>query len=214
MSMDFNLLTTQQKKVYLAITSYIKTKGIPPTVREIGEMMGEKTPGSVQGILNRLEQKGFIKREVGMARSIKLVSEDSNYSKPRFLPMLHRINSRNASNPVNVYNISKYLPFPEELSGICDGSFIISWKDDDHRKLGLAQGDLLILAPTEEWESGDIAIVFCDNKLTAGTCKIDSTDVIIALGNAAKDGDEISMKEHSNTMWRLGGKYTSYEKNR
>jgi len=58
----------------MVIESFIKSKGIPPTVREIGELVGEKTPGAVQGILNRLEQKGVIKREVGMARSIQLVN--------------------------------------------------------------------------------------------------------------------------------------------
>ena len=28
----------------MVIESYIKTHGIPPTVREIGELVGEKTP--------------------------------------------------------------------------------------------------------------------------------------------------------------------------
>ena len=76
MSMNFSSLTAKQKKVYSAIETYIKLKGIPPTVREIGEMVGEKTPGAVQGILNRLEQKGVIKRQLGAARSIQLVSEE------------------------------------------------------------------------------------------------------------------------------------------
>ena len=58
MAANFNTLTSKQKKVYAAIESYIKTNNIPPTVRELGEMIGEKTPGAVQGILSRLEQKG------------------------------------------------------------------------------------------------------------------------------------------------------------
>ena len=47
----FNTLTLKQKKVYSAIELFIKSNGIPPTVREIGEMIGERTPGAVQGIL-------------------------------------------------------------------------------------------------------------------------------------------------------------------
>ena len=65
MAANYSSLTAKQKKVYMVIESYIKTNGIPPTVREIGELVGEKTPGAVQGILNRLEQKGVIKRQLG-----------------------------------------------------------------------------------------------------------------------------------------------------
>lgn len=43
-SVDFNFLTSKQKKVYTAIESFIKENGMPPTVREIGELIGEKTP--------------------------------------------------------------------------------------------------------------------------------------------------------------------------
>ncbi len=62
-SVDFNFLTSKQKKVYTAIESFIKENGMPPTVREIGELIGEKTPGAVQGILNRLEEKGVIRKK-------------------------------------------------------------------------------------------------------------------------------------------------------
>jgi len=77
----------------MVIESFIKSKGIPPTVREIGELVGEKTPGAVQGILNRLEQKGVIKREVGMARSIQLVNTNSQYAPHVYLPKIKKSKS-------------------------------------------------------------------------------------------------------------------------
>jgi repressor LexA len=91
MSANFSTLTAKQKKVFSAIETYINLKGIPPTVREIGEMVGEKTPGAVQGILNRLEQKGVIKRQLGAARSIQLVSSDNQmYATPVYIPEIKR----------------------------------------------------------------------------------------------------------------------------
>jgi repressor LexA len=95
---DFNSLTSKQKKIYAAIETFIKENGIPPTVREIGDLVGEKTPGAVQGILNRLQQKGVIKREIGMARSIKLVSENSQYATPAFIPEVKKISRRNVGD--------------------------------------------------------------------------------------------------------------------
>ena len=36
MAANYSSLTAKQKKVYMVIEYYIKTNGIPPTVREIG----------------------------------------------------------------------------------------------------------------------------------------------------------------------------------
>ena len=81
-------LTAKQKIVYHAIESYVRTHGIPPTVREIGELVGEKTPGAVQGILNRLETKGAIKRQEGMARSIQITTNTTTYVDPIYIPQI------------------------------------------------------------------------------------------------------------------------------
>lgn len=124
MASNYSSLTAKQKKVYMVIESYIKTHGIPPTVREIGELVGEKTPGAVQGILNRLEQKGVIKRQLGAARSIQLVSPDDQlYSKPVFVPKIKKISKRNLNDLTNIYNIELYHPF---LRRYCRRTAIIS----------------------------------------------------------------------------------------
>lgn len=115
MSKSLTGLTAKQKKVVLIIEAYIKSKGIPPTVREIGELLGEKTPGAVQGILNRLQQKGVIKRQAGMARSIQIVTEDLLYSDSVHIPKLKRINQRNLDDLINIYNISKYHSISSDL---------------------------------------------------------------------------------------------------
>ncbi len=106
-----NMLTFKQKLVFSAITNYINENNIPPTVREIGEVIGEKTPGAVQGILNRLEKKGVITRETGMARSIKLVN-DSPYPEVVHVPLLKQIKPNNIDDLFSIYNIIEngYIP--------------------------------------------------------------------------------------------------------
>jgi repressor LexA len=102
MNTAVDMLTSKQKKVYYAIVQYRKNRGIPPTVREIGEILGEKTPGAVQGILNRLEQKGVITREVGQARSIQAVEENNLYVKPFYIPELKKVSTRNLDDLFNM----------------------------------------------------------------------------------------------------------------
>jgi|LSQX01.2.fsa_nt_gb repressor LexA len=162
MSTDFNFLTSKQKKVYSAIEAFIKSKGIPPTVREIGIMVGEKTPGAVQGILNRLEQKGVIKRQLGMARSIQLVSTDSKYAEHTYLPKINKISKRNIDDLFNLYNVTKYYPLPSHLVDSKSNCFIINCPDNSLLDSGIGYEDTLIIDMEAELRNGDIVLVMYD----------------------------------------------------
>lgn len=164
MAAQFNSLTAKQKKVYSAIESYLKLKGIPPTVREIGEMVGEKTPGAVQGILNRLEQKGVIKRQVGMARSIQLVSsEDTLYAQPVYVPEIKKISTRNVDNLLSIYNIVKYQPVCPEIASPDEKFFMIRCPDNSLAAMGIKHNEMLLVNMDAQRGNGDIVIALFEN---------------------------------------------------
>ncbi len=68
-------LTRRQKAVYEFIRSKIRTRGYGPTVREIGEQFGIRSPNGVMCHLKALEKKGMITRERNMSRAIRLSRE-------------------------------------------------------------------------------------------------------------------------------------------
>lgn len=157
-------LTSKQRKVLQAVETYIKSKGLPPTVREIGEMVGEKTPGSVQGILNRLEQKGVIKRTVGMARSIQLVTDDSQYLTPIYVPEIKKVSTRNVKELLNIYNIKIFHPVSPELIEKDKKYFILACPDISLTKASIKYEDFLIInIDYDELKDGDIVLILYDN---------------------------------------------------
>jgi repressor LexA len=162
---DFNSLTSKQKKIYAAIETFIKENGIPPTVREIGELVGEKTPGAVQGILNRLQQKGVIKREIGMARSIKLVSDNSQYANPAYIPEIKKISRRNVGDLFSIYNINKYQPMPPDLIPEDGNCFMINCPDNSLNESGIRYEDLLVISKDAGINDGDIVIMLYENSI-------------------------------------------------
>jgi len=165
MTANFSSLTAKQKKVYTVIESYINKNGIPPTVREIGELVGEKTPGAVQGILNRLEQKGVIKRQLGAARSIQLVSSDDQmYVKPVYVPELKKISKRNIDDIFDIYNIEKYHPISPDLIPDSGKLFIFECPSDGLEESGFVQGDQILVSTTAELEPGDVVLVFYETR--------------------------------------------------
>jgi repressor LexA len=78
-------LTERQLKVYEFIRDKIRNRGYGPTVREIGEHFGIRSPNGVMCHLKALEKKGLITRERNMSRAIQLAAE------PRGLRLAGRI---------------------------------------------------------------------------------------------------------------------------
>ena len=72
-SSDQNL-TLSQQKVLDTIRRHIEKNGFPPTSREMGKELGI-TATSVFEQLDRLEKKGFIKRQRKAARSIEIIEK-------------------------------------------------------------------------------------------------------------------------------------------
>src|SRR5438132_8685830 len=70
---DFRQLTDRQRAIYEFIRDRIETRGYGPTVREIGNGFGIKSPNGVMCHLKALEKKGLIKREGFSARAIMLL---------------------------------------------------------------------------------------------------------------------------------------------
>lgn len=211
MSVNFSNLTAKQKKVYSAIETYINLKGIPPTVREIGEMVGEKTPGAVQGILNRLEQKNVIKRQLGAARSIQLVSPDNQmYATPVYVPEIKKISKRNIDDLTNIYNIEKYHPIsPDVLTESCS-YLIFESPDDGLSESGFGSNDTILVNTSAELKSGNIVLIFYENRALLryyypevdGTMTLKADSSIINKENFTSDEVRI--------IGRVEGRYTRF----
>ena len=210
-SSDLSILTSKQKKVYSAIESFIKSKGVPPTVREIGEMVGEKTPGAVQGILNRLEQKGVITRQLGRARSIKLVSDNSQYAVHTYLPKIKKISDRNIEDLLNIYNIVQYYPVPSNLVGSNNNCFIINCPDNSLLGSGIKYEDTLIIDREGTLDSGDIALVLYESHVVLRFYNNhENPDYVILKADSDLIGKEVFNKNDITIIGKLIGKYTKY----
>jgi SOS-response transcriptional repressor LexA len=69
-----NELTTRQREVYDALTTYMTAKGYAPSVRELGALIGSTSTNTASGHLDALERKGYITRDSGAARAISIVT--------------------------------------------------------------------------------------------------------------------------------------------
>ena len=68
---------TMQERIYEYIAQFVEDNGYPPSVREIGEAMGLKSPSTVHFHLKNMEEKGLINKGAGKGRAVSLVGKSS-----------------------------------------------------------------------------------------------------------------------------------------
>ena len=66
------MLSNMQQKIYDYIAACIHEQGYPPSVREIGEAVGLKSPSTVHFHLKKLADLGVIEIGAGKGRAISL----------------------------------------------------------------------------------------------------------------------------------------------
>ena len=75
MSPTKNDLTDAQSELLEWIKNYIQDFQHSPSIRQMMKAMGLKSPAPIQSRLKRLQEKGFISWQEGMARTLKIVDD-------------------------------------------------------------------------------------------------------------------------------------------
>ena len=70
-------LTKMQQKIYDYIADAIETKGYPPSVREIGEAVGLKSPSTVHFHIKHLEELGVLCKDGRKGRALTLPKRET-----------------------------------------------------------------------------------------------------------------------------------------
>ena len=70
-----NELTEAQNELFEWIKNYIKNFNHSPSIRQMMEAMGLKSPAPIQSRLKHLQEKGYISWQEGRARTLQLAKE-------------------------------------------------------------------------------------------------------------------------------------------
>ena len=75
-------LTDAQNELYKWIKVYMKEFQHSPSIRQMMQAMGLKSPAPIQSRLKHLQEKGFISWQEGKARTLQLVDDIIDQSVP------------------------------------------------------------------------------------------------------------------------------------
>ena len=154
-------LSSMQQRIYEYIANCIREQGYPPSVREIGEAVGLKSPSTVHFHLKHLEEAGVIEKGAGKGRAITL--KEAALPEDR-VPIVGNVA---AGSPILAQEcIEDYLTFDTE--GLAGEHFALRIRGESMLKAGILPGDIVIVHQQATAYNGEIIIAMIDGE---ATCK-------------------------------------------
>jgi len=155
-----------QKKILAFIKDELRSKGYPPSVREICDAIGLKSTSTVHGHLARLEKKGFIRRDASKPRAIEILDEDEYFRKREMvnIPMVGRVT---AGLPIlAVENIDGTFPVPYDYIQQSGNLFMLTIQGESMINAGILDGDNIIVKQQPDAVNGDIVVALLGEEAT------------------------------------------------
>ena len=137
-----NELTEAQNELFEWIKNYIKNFNHSPSIRQMMEAMGLKSPVPIQSRLKHLQEKGYISWQEGRARTLQLAKEIVTSGVPI-------LGSVAAGGLIESYSdVNENLDMREVLQR--KGVFALTVNGDSMIDAFIAHGDMVLMEPVND----------------------------------------------------------------
>ncbi|MCI8738648.1 MAG: transcriptional repressor LexA [Oscillibacter sp.] len=152
-------LSKMQQRIYEYIAVCIQEQGYAPSVREIGEAVGLKSPSTVHFHLKRLEEAGVIAKGAGKGRAIALTEQAHPEDR---IPILGNVA---AGSPILAEEcIEDYLTF--DAGGRSNEYFALRVRGESMLNAGILPGDLVVVRRQQTANNGEIVVALLEDEAT------------------------------------------------
>lgn len=158
----------KEKAIYDYITETIRSEGYSPSVRDIQNAVGIKSTSTVHAYLNRLAEKGMIRKETGKSRTLHTESRSQSPHRTARVPLLGSVR---AGMPIlAVENYEGYIDYPlMNRSYPANELFALRVTGDSMMEAGILDGDIIVVKKDSYAENGDIVVALVEDSATVKT---------------------------------------------
>ena len=141
MEKNLEVLTEAQNELYSWIKNYLNEFQHSPSIRQMMQAMGLKSPAPIQSRLKHLQEKGYIKWQEGKARTFQIVEEVFDG-----IPVLGSIA---AGGLIETFpDVNESLDISEVLKK--KDIFALTVNGDSMIDACIADGDMVLMEPIKE----------------------------------------------------------------
>jgi repressor LexA len=156
-------LTAKQQQIFDFIVSFTESYGYPPSVREIGDHLGLKSPSTVHFHLKGLRSAGLIHQAEGKTRSITVTGEAA--SRRGKIPLVGHVA---AGAPILAEElVEEYIAYQPEQGA--EDHFALRVRGESMLNAGILPDDLVVVAPCSSARNGEIVVALFEDEATVKT---------------------------------------------
>lgn len=179
-------LSKMQQRIYDYIAESTRRQGYPPSVREIGEAVGLKSPSTVHFHLKHMEELGVISKGAGKGRAITLAEQPAERPPQPAAPQpaepeipagkVPVVGTVAAGTPILAQEcIEDYLTFD---TGGRDGEyFALRVRGESMLYAGILPDDLVVVHQQQEARNGEIVVALLGDEATVKRFKRTGNEV-------------------------------------
>ena len=159
-------LSVKQRRIFEFIAEFMMENPFPPTIRDIAHNCDISSTSVVDYNLRKLEREGYISRTADVSRGIRLIK---NPDKPIEIEQVIKVpivGNIAAGEPLNIETQTSYsddIDVPSFLVNDKSNVFAAKVKGESMIDALVADGDLVIMEPTDNPKNGDMVAAFLED---------------------------------------------------
>ena len=194
-------LKERERKILNYMKEEIRTKGYPPTVREICAAVGIKSTSTAHKDIESLVRQGYLVKDPSKPRALMVVDPHSDRKKAPVpagdvsaldrtdvveIPVVGRVA---AGTPILAEeNIEDTFPIPARYAP-GGTSYMLKVRGESMIEAGIMDGDLILVQQQENAQNGEIVVAMIDGFESEATVK-----------TFYNEGDHIRLQPENHTM--------------
>lgn len=158
--MSDRALSGKRRQILEFIAEQVRSRGYPPSVREIGEAVGLTSSSTVHAHLRVLQQEGYLQRDPSKPRAIMVQFEPISGAAMGSRPVAHVPLVGDVAAGTGVLaeeHVEDVLPLPADLTG--EGPlFMLRVRGDSMIGAGILPGDYVVVRSQPDAQPGELVV--------------------------------------------------------
>lgn len=189
------MLKEREQKILDFMKQEIKTKGYPPTVREICAALGIKSTSTAHKDIATLVAAGYLRKDPSKPRALMVVESETDsapassvYAEREDVVDVPVVGRVAAGTPILAeQNVEETFPIPAQFAG--RSNFMLRVRGESMINVGIMDGDLILVEEQNTARNGEIVVAMIDGFESEATVK-----------TFYNEGDHIRLQPENDTM--------------
>ena len=157
-------LTNRQKFVLDNLKKFMANNGYAPTVRDLCKQTNLNSTATIQMHLNKLQEKGYIKKEGIKNRTIELLVPNEYSDKNDGVANVPLLGKITAGNPIEAIEMpDEYFSLPVNLINTKKEIFTLKVSGESMINKGIYDNDIIIVERCNTARNGQVVVAMNDN---------------------------------------------------